>query len=377
MFNWKRVIDKVTVTQIDPTLYGIESWFASEAVMSALEAGEVIYSRDRCGFLKCSTDELVNLIGTDFKKVYDGGVDKKIYANDISLLVVEDEGEDNINICLVTTNEDVAESFDKVTKEMLNKTRDNTVSVLTSSMDGFYLTPIGTLDAPFEKDNYDERVVDDFSFVAKDLKSSDPFGRLVIVNGAPGTGKTFLIRGLINELAGNTIVLIPPKMISEIDGPSLLPTFISHKKQNKRPITLIIEDADACLAPRASDNISSISSLLNYTDGILGSLLDLKIIATTNQDKLDFDSALTRSGRLSRHIEVGELSSDKASEIYKRLTGEEKAYNKDTVLADVYMDAKVTKVSEIIDGDGSNNDEGNQKSARKFKNKIRKRLGFS
>lgn len=86
------------------------------------------------------------------------------------------------------------------------------------------------------------------------------------------------------------------------------------------PIVLILEDADQCLVPRAADNISSISSLLNLSDGILGSLLDIRIIATTNAKQEKMDQAILRDGRLSKRIEVNALEYDQANHIFQRLT---------------------------------------------------------
>src|SRR5690606_30039505 len=137
----------------------------------------------------------------------------------------------------------------------------------------------------------------------------------------------------------------------------------------KSSIVLLIEDADACLAPRASDNISSISSLLNCADGILGSMLDIKIVATTNQDRLEFDSALVRPGRLSRHITVGELSAEKATEVYSRLTGNDNfKYTESKILADVYIESDLATGGKV---------KGSKKKINtKVVSKKQRRVGF-
>ena len=82
---------------------------------------------------------------------------------------------------------------------------------------------------------------------------------------------------------------------------------------------LVLEDADKCLVTMDKNNINSIQSLLNLGDGILGSLLDLRIIATTNAKELDMEEALVRKGRLSRMLEVGPLDLATASGVFKRL----------------------------------------------------------
>jgi ATP-dependent 26S proteasome regulatory subunit len=70
---------------------------------------------------------------------------------------------------------------------------------------------------------------------------------------------------------------------------------------------------------RASENINSIQSLLNLGDGILGSLLDLRIVATTNADELKMEAAILRPGRLSRMLEVGFLDPKTAQGVFHRL----------------------------------------------------------
>ncbi len=65
-----------------------------------------------------------------------------------------------------------------------------------------------------------------------------------------------------------------------MDSPEFLPLLLRVKDNHEKPIILIIEDGDACLAPRKSDNISAITSLLNLSDGILGSIIDIKMIIT-------------------------------------------------------------------------------------------------
>jgi ATP-dependent 26S proteasome regulatory subunit len=96
------------------------------------------------------------------------------------------------------------------------------------------------------------------------------------------------------------------------------------------------------LVERMSDNMASVGALLNLADGIFGVLADVRIVATTNAGKLDIDPALIRNGRLCRHIEIPHLGSERAREIYQRLTGkaEAPAFARDAVLADVYQAAR-------------------------------------
>jgi ATP-dependent 26S proteasome regulatory subunit len=105
---------------------------------------------------------------------------------------------------------------------------------------------------------------------------------------------------------------------------------------------MIIEDGDACLVPRKSDNMSTISSLLNLSDGIMGSIIDIKMIISTNADIKEMDQAIMRPGRLCRNICVGPLPYEQANKIFIRLMNKDDSkleYRKYYTLAEIYAKA--------------------------------------
>lgn len=337
-----RVLDNISPNAMDMSCYALNGLLATALAADSLEKSLTIHYASKDAFFDIELDEIVSRLDESFHLVYRGGhVDGQIYCNENSVFSVESEEEGGkLELQLTTQDEELVKAFREICKDHASYTKANTVFALTSSMDGFYLSSLGKLKDPLVPENYSEEVLEGYNFVVDDFKAEDPHGRLMIINGPPGTGKTYLVKGLISDLEDSTIVVIPPKLISEIDGPSLLPTFINHRRRKETSIVLLIEDADACLAPRASDNISAISSLLNCADGILGAMLDIKIIATTNQERMDFDAALVRPGRLSRHITVGPLSPERATEVYRRLTDDNDfEYTEEKILADVYIEA--------------------------------------
>lgn len=226
------------------------------------------------------------------------------------------------------------------------------VYTIVTSGNSYCLETVGIGGLPLIEDNYSEEVVEQYHIIADDLGSEEPLGRLSIIDGPPGTGKTYLVRGLINEIPECKFVIVPPHLVSHLGNPEFASFFLQERSnedtKKKRPLVLILEDADECLAQRDGMNQSSISAVLNLTDGIIGSLIDFRIIATTNVKKIDIDDALTRAGRLSAAMTIGELKLDHAREIYMRLTGcskedAAKAIDKNCVLADVYAKAKGRK----------------------------------
>jgi hypothetical protein len=190
--------------------------------------------------------------------------------------------------------------------------------------------PIGW---PIEQENYDPSVLAFYEKARNELASRNPSGRLVILDGPPGTGKTFLLRGLVHDLASKAEFLyLPASMVGSLDGPAMI-TMLDYDEPVSEddpvlPKIFIIEDADECLISRASDNMSPIRNLLNYCDGFLGTLLDIRVIATTNSGHIGrtdkIDKALLRPGRLLAHATVGALAQEQAEKRLRHLTGNDK-----------------------------------------------------
>ncbi len=151
------------------------------------------------------------------------------------------------------------------------------------------------------------------------------------------THNSFFIRGLINRCEKSVFVWLWPDQIDLLVNPSCLEPLLRFRNQFRdRPIVFLMEDADALLVKRNSDNMSRFSSFLNLSDGIVGSQLDYRFLLTTNAKLQAIDTALTRPGRLSRMVNCDDLSPGKAEEVYYRLTGKTREFTKPTSLAEVY-----------------------------------------
>jgi ATP-dependent 26S proteasome regulatory subunit len=74
----------------------------------------------------------------------------------------------------------------------------------------------------------------------------------------------------------------------------------------------VIEDAENIMMDRKFNSDSSVSNLLNLSDGLLSDCLNVQIICTFNSDLNLIDSALMRKGRLIARYEFGKLTVDKA-----------------------------------------------------------------
>lgn len=219
-----------------------------------------------------------------------------------------------------------AEKFTCPLKHMIQGTREKSKGAMHTLVPrnggGLMIREVGVTGCEFDRRNYSPEVVEKFDKVAKSISSPSPKGRLNIVTGPPGTGKTFFIRGLLNCCEDCIFVVLNPAYVGDIQSPNLISCFLNFRDEgSKSRIVLVIEDADQCLVRRHDGNMSVISSLLNITDGLIGELLDFRIIATTNYNKPDFDPAIERPGRLDQTVDILPLDRDQAEQIYSRLTG--------------------------------------------------------
>jgi energy-coupling factor transporter ATP-binding protein EcfA2 len=239
--------------------------------------------------------------------------------------------------------------FDEIAKYVdghLKAAPEGRAFVIVSTAHGPTLKSVGVAAVPFEEGNYNQDVVEKFEHVVKDLRSNDPCGRIILFDGEPGTGKTFLVRALTGLVPNATFAVIPSEMVEGLVSPSLITSLLGKREEigDDGPIVLVIEDADGCLVPRGSDNMGAISTLLNMSDGILGSMLDLRIVATTNAGHLKsndaIDEAIMRPGRLCSRIHVDKLGAGRAEAAYTRLTGKDRNFPKATSVAEVYRLAR-------------------------------------
>jgi hypothetical protein len=252
---------------------------------------------------------------------------RAVYATRDDGYVYVELGETTMAIAGACLDEAVADATRDALKGLIDVEAElHTVYALLANDKGLSIKPIGKTDVSFRTSNYHPRVLADVERIKTELAKKAPNGRLVLIDGPPGTGKSHLVRELINAVDNSLMVIVPPDMVSEIGKPQFLSLLVDHK--NERPVTLVFEDADAAVVRRMSDNISSISALLNLTDGVLGELLNLRIVATTNAEKLDIEPALMRPGRLLARIHVDRFSDQEAYGVLRGICGDEEAYGR-------------------------------------------------
>ncbi len=165
---------------------------------------------------------------------------------------------------------------------------------------------------------------------------------LLFLNGVAGTGKTNLIRHLTAK-THQKFVFVPQAQLSMLMNPQYATKLITVLTN----CVLILEDAEGLFKSRDSnDGAGGITStLLNLTDGFLGELTNLKVIATQNT-MVEIDKAFLRPGRLLYQGTLNELSVERAKLAAKTIgVSEEKI---ETITAPIILASLFAMKDEVI-----------------------------
>ncbi|MFT3703501.1 MAG: AAA family ATPase [Agriterribacter sp.] len=164
--------------------------------------------------------------------------------------------------------------------------------------------------------NLDLFYEDDFkevdTVIQKRLRQKKDKG-IVLLHGLPGTGKTTYLRYLVGKIKKRVLFLSP-----SVAGNLMNPEFIELLIDNPDSV-LIIEDAENIIMDRKYSTSSSVSNLLNISDGLLADFLNVQLICTFNSSLAMIDSALMRKGRLIAKYEFGKLSIEKSQRLSDHL----------------------------------------------------------
>jgi hypothetical protein len=244
-----------------------------------------------------------------------GSKDKE-YKHDIALVVLNNQsmvefGDDYCEILHNGLVDPFIKEVTSVVRKFKNreKRKQYEINLITTGDKGLVLKSMEFKKTKLDLASYYE---DDFQaidqLIFKRLNTNDDKG-IVLLHGIPGSGKTTYLRYLIGRLK-KRVLFLSPAVAHNI----MQPDFIDLLIDNPNTI-LVIEDAENIIMDRKTTGNSSVSNLLNLSDGLLADCMNVQVVCTFNSDLSQVDSALMRKGRLIAKYEFGKLSVSKAQSL--------------------------------------------------------------
>jgi len=166
--------------------------------------------------------------------------------------------------------------------------------------------------------------------ILEDIKKSK--SGLILFTGLPGTGKSSLIKWLAQQVPERAFFFLSNSNLHMLSDPA----FADYCLENLEDCVLVLEDCETALMDRSRNASHDISNILNMTDGIIGDMLNITIIATINTTDA-VDKALLRKGRLIRKVDFNKLKKEQVKELAQSLGFEMEP--KEMVLTEVYNQA--------------------------------------
>lgn len=199
------------------------------------------------------------------------------------------------------------------TFKQADKEKDFEINIITQESYGLDLKPMAIhptqLDIPLF---YNDDFIPVHETILHRLEQENDKG-IVLLHGLPGTGKTTYLRYLIGSIK-KKVLFVSPGVASSITNPEFLDLLIDNPNS-----VLIIEDAEHIIQDRRYTSNSSVSNLLNISDGLLSDFLNVQLVCTFNCDLNYIDQALLRKGRLIAKYEFGKLETTKAQALSEHL----------------------------------------------------------
>lgn len=169
------------------------------------------------------------------------------------------------------------------------------------------------------------------------MQPPDTGGKLLLLHGPAGTGKTSFIRTLIHGWYGwaDTSYICDPE---EFFGKAAyMMQVLLQQKANNRWHLLIVEDCDELIAKDAKARSGQgLTRLLNTTDGLIGQGLRVLLLITTNENIKELHPAVQRPGRCLANQHFPAFAAAEARDWVDRQGGDRLRVDNDMTLAEMF-----------------------------------------
>lgn len=245
---------------------------------------------------------------------------RKDYQFSRTLVVMDNESvvEFDRSYCEVWHNGTQQEFIDEVTATVYrfrerNKREPLEINLIVNANDYLDLKPMEIKRTKLDLDLfYNDEFKEVDQLIRKRLGKKKDKG-IVLLHGLPGTGKTTYLRYLISKIR-KRVLFLSPSLAGKLTNPDFIELLVDNPDT-----VLIIEDAENVIMDRKLNGSSSVSNLLNISDGLLADFLNIQVVCTFNNSLTLIDEALMRKGRLIAKYEFGKLSVAKAQRLSDHL----------------------------------------------------------
>lgn len=216
---------------------------------------------------------------------------------------------------------DIGERAEALQQRIFSSLRADEIDDVAFSLNWRFLDGKGEVRRASTEERASERLLDEAypvlagveDFIEEYLDGPEP---VLVLQGAPGTGKTRLIRAILGSISrrrGETAAVLYTGDSGVLENEEVFLEFIVDWHR-----AFVVEDADHLLTPRSAGN-QTLHRFLNIADGI-ASAHGKKIIFSTNLPSArDIDEALVRPGRCFAHIYLQGLQAEEAVRLLNRL----------------------------------------------------------